>query len=396
MPDPPDDAPGRQSGATDVFEPISNAGQLRFTRFYPMSDKFPDIAKAVFRSALEKPDAQIFATKTPTFYDNVDLDRLFTFLGIPKFVFTIRNPIDAINSSANRRNNARLGNDEWPDDPVGEMIAKYRRQILQIFSYKVAFGERCLIMKYEDLTHNSVIELDRLSQFIGTDVTQTGITIHDDPRKCILTDSELNEIQLAFPVLIRNWSKIITRDGDAGLGYIAEAVGMLENSQQISFTTPASRQEFLGVGWSFAEAFGTWSLGYISVILFQVREAGPAILRLRLTAMIADVTKGFTLTCNLNNQYENTFWIGSPSGRIDTTNGQTIIAIDSRNAIVELNLGPANLEVKEGLFLRVDCHSPARPRDALDIPDNRLLGIKLIACELVPAPQSDSSPVCCE
>ena len=171
----------------------------------------PKILKKIWSSVFIDKKLYVIANKIP----NVTLDNSLDYYQYDiklKHIIILRNPIDVINSSITRRNNANNGLDEWHIYSVEQAIDEWSKN--WSFASKNFNNPDFFFVKYEDIFTNFEAFNWKISNFMEIipnflNLNDTNIPINS---KYILDISDLEMLNNYFGVMIKNWSNLSIKE----------------------------------------------------------------------------------------------------------------------------------------------------------------------------------------
>jgi hypothetical protein len=230
----------------------------------------------VVRAALEKDRASIIGSKTPgpaSGYEMRILRQLFSRI---QFVYVVRNPLDTINSTLNRRNLARGGFDQWHIADVRAAIDEYRENMNLLRSQVAADPENCFVLGYEDLMRAPSETIEKLGEFLGCKLRcSPAIAQRDRGRKTVMTPEEVAILRNELGSVIDSWDqRKITGGGPEMRAAFDDCIRTIVPKVSYRFGIESRERSLLGSGWSTSEAGGVWSDDYTSDLHFAVEQSG--------------------------------------------------------------------------------------------------------------------------
>lgn len=250
---------------------------------FPTPERLGPIVAAVVAASLGKRDVTLIGSKTPGSVALRDHELLAPFFPAIKFLFVVRDPLAAINSMMNRRNRARLGLDDWPFADVGAAIAEYRQNTRLLFSHVARYGDRCLVVKYEDLLDRFTATAAAIDGFLGSGfdlaagaakLVQHGIDAQA-ATKDVLAPDEGAAVRAAFGDAIDDWQrKELTGLHPGALDALADCADAFVPDTRYRYDGATGERRCLGLGWSMLEPDGVWSESERADLFFTVPEDG--------------------------------------------------------------------------------------------------------------------------
>lgn len=214
-----------------------------------------------------KPNATHLGDKLPKWDCDTKLDILKEHGINAKTINIVRNPLDVINSSLNRRENARKGGDIWPIETVNEAISEW----LESWRFTVEHIDDpdVLNLKYEDLIQHFDRETGRIAQFLECTNKFENI-VAPTPRaltQCALTDCEKNIVEQELSRILSDWE-------DNNLTMLAKKHRLiledLEIESTLEFCTNPYRQCYMK-NFQLSPTEGIWSIGDHAQLQFSFR-----------------------------------------------------------------------------------------------------------------------------
>ncbi|MDG3442656.1 sulfotransferase family protein [Nitrospirillum amazonense] len=122
---------------------------------------------SAFRMVFPGRSLRVVGDKMPHFGDKNDIDWLQARLPDFRLLHIVRNPLDVINSSLNRRNKTRAGKDIWHIETVHEAAAEWVREWNWSCRTKEKLGDKMLVIKYEDMARDTDGALRQIEKFLN-------------------------------------------------------------------------------------------------------------------------------------------------------------------------------------------------------------------------------------
>jgi Sulfotransferase family len=269
-------AAAKARGSGEHFGLFENLDRMRFPRRYPTRDRLGAIITGIVAASLDKTQLKVVGSKTPGHWDNFELELIASSFPRVKYVFIVRNPMETVNSILNFRNLARAKLHIWPDKPVEEAIARYQEAICLLLSCVADFGDRCFVIKYDDLIADANGTLAALGDFLEIPLRdESKLVGPSSSARNVLTADEEAAVRSSFASAIEGWpSKRLTGLASAIGGSLDDCVRVVEPGKTYRCDAPVGDRGFLGSGWSGAEPPGIWSDAPRADLFFAVPRDG--------------------------------------------------------------------------------------------------------------------------
>ena len=376
---------GGVTGVADpeVFDLRTNRTAV-LVRRYPTPDRRRAIAQAIFSSALDKPHLRIIGCKVPLFFIDHRHSQIVKHFPDVRYVLMLRGPKGQINSSINRRNLSRKGQDSWPIRNIGEAIDAYVYYLTVACSYLHNSDLNCLFVVYESLIRADSGDLSRIGDFVGIE----GLSDHEglvgeETDKVVLTDEEAREVQRRFSPLAESWpgARSINKDE---LGKIL-ALGLRPVSEGVVSYLGGNERAFLGAGWSVPDDQGVWTSSEWADLIFV--GGGSWLISATFMPFIPNEDSILWVTVDLNGrQLSRSFYTHSTNQNIRSKSDPDfeIVGMGGRTHH-ELWLGPLSLTSNAINILRFKFDGAVPPSECGGGPDPRLVGLKLQKLRMIKA-----------
>ncbi|WP_339675110.1 sulfotransferase [uncultured Zhongshania sp.] len=110
----------------------------------------------------------IYGDKYPKYY-KLDLQRVENVLPDIKYIHITRHPYDVVNSMLRRSHNAKQGKDSWTKNQTAEMAIN---EWIEAWNFSLNKDKKLLHIKYEDLIFSQDTTIQKISEFITSDLTK--------------------------------------------------------------------------------------------------------------------------------------------------------------------------------------------------------------------------------
>jgi Sulfotransferase family len=269
---------------------------------YPTHARRAQILTSVAAASLDKSQVRIIGSKTPGVATEGDRDALAGLFPAVRYLFVVRNPLDVINSSINRRNRARKNLDRWHAGDIAAVIDEYRHNMRYLRAHVARYGDDCFVLKYEDLTERYGDVRDALSDFLGVPLRpESSVIWHEQPPPIVLTRQERSRVAAAFGSLIDGWNDAVrSGSGPAAIAGLPSFDDAVVAAVPYRYGGPSGTRSFLGLGWHEPDGAGVWSRGPEADLLFTVPAAGEYTVQAELSTFARMMGRAATLSIRLD------------------------------------------------------------------------------------------------
>ena len=355
------------------------------TRF-PTQERFHTIVRGVVEASLAKRDLDVIGSKTPGSAGSTDPEMLEPYFPRISYLYSMRNPLDTINSMLNRRNLTRLGADSWPWGDVTASIQEYRENVLVLLSHAAAYPDECFVVKYEDLVADLDPTAQRVGDFLGLEfdygaaspLNENGyLRRKPGHTKLVLTADERAAIMDAFGGAIAAWNdKPLTGPAPSAAAALTDCVDRMRLDTKYSYAGIGGVRNFLGLGWSTLQEDGVWSNAKRADLFCTVEQDGDYVLFAETSFYVPDPRPrlGITLDVDGTEAFRGTF-IASSAQELDATaGGLRVYSGDGRKGLV---CGPLRLQANRAHRLTFTIDDPRSPLEFGYSSDGRKVGVML-------------------
>lgn len=362
-----------------TYVPFTSADLEQPIRF-PTTARFPAIVANVVRTSLNKPRARIIGSKTPGTMLLDGGSKLAGMFPELRYVAMLRSPLPQINSSLNRRNRARQGDDIWHLQTVHDAISEYRAVICGLLALHEQVGDHLMFVKYEDLLSDPDATIGAVFAHIGSGrrpprhplATERG-TVQ------VLSPAEQREVESSLGGLITAWDAARLTGTQVDLAIFNDLLPSVPKG----FVTVAGedRPPFLVAGWSITEPGGIWTDSASAIMIFRGEHRPACFLKLvfnpylaagnplGMEVLVNGVSLGRTLLC--------------PGNEVIASSGITAVAVPDWTEPVTLSFGPISLRADRHNAVEIRTTGAVSPASAGLGSDGRVLGIRLTGLHLV-------------
>lgn len=281
-----DDPTSTEESLADVTSRIHNYHMLRdeklvngpvhkLAQAWPTRDEhFTMLLSAPFRAVFKRKRLEIAGSKQPMYEEVVDIDRLREDLGSLKILHIVRNPVDTVASSLNRRNLTRLGQDLWHVQHVKDACLEWALAWHQMLARKSKDGDQMLIIKYEDL----VADFDRvagtIAEFLEIEPGFQNIADSLPPElaRRSLHEDETAYVEAMFGDIDKVWHKADLPRLFAQFPIVPPPYIL---GEQVDFSDGGNGCHYLHTGFAIPEEWGTWTDGAQAIMTLRVPETKP-------------------------------------------------------------------------------------------------------------------------
>lgn len=345
---------------TDIFYNMRAASSIKSLSVStaPNMALLNSLARGYFNALYPDKTLRLVGDKMPN-VGKEEIDYLSSILEDLRFVFIIRHPVDAINSSIRRATLSELGRDDWHTHTVHDAISRW-------ISAWNTMGEVCrssarpiCIVKYDRLCDSTQQEMEKVFRFLDlpvVELTRTPQPLPPELRRLFVSKNDLREINDHLGDLINKWD---ASESLELLRLYPTISQLLPFDDWIEFRDANSNRGYLVSGFSDAEPHGTWSDGHQAQIKFRHHITQfDLLVELSLVDAIFSAERVCHLTITINDGLATLFQL--------ETVPKTISLLVPRSALDE------NGEMT--IIIKI-----AHPKDKHDGPDYRALGVCLKA-----------------
>lgn len=255
-------------------EALMRASIKKMSSVWPVRDQhFATLALSPFRAVFQEKNLAVVGTKKAMYEEAFDIEEVKRKLGPLKILHIVRNPIDAIASSLNRRNLNRMGRDVWHIKDVRQAALEWSAGWHQLIARKEIEAESMLILKYEDFGIDFRTTADRIAAFLGvkSKFKDIFLPVPGEVGRGSMESDELSFVDAMFGELDQVWA---VTDVETLMERFASLPPLPAYTlgEELTFTGNACGRSYLHAGFNLPEEWGVWTQGPRAQVAFRLPE----------------------------------------------------------------------------------------------------------------------------
>jgi hypothetical protein len=253
-------------------EALMDASIKKMPNVWPLRDQhFATLALSPFHAVFEDKNLAVVGTKTAMYEEAFSIEDVRRKLDSLKILHIVRNPIDAIASSLNRRNLSRIGRDLWHIEDARQAALEWSTAWHQLIARKQIEKERMLILKYEDFGINFSATADRIAAFLGvtSKFKDIFLPVPMGIGRRSMEGDELSFVNAMFGELDQVWA---VTDVETLMEQFATLPPPYTLGEELTFAADASGSTYLHAGFNLPEEWGVWTQGPRAKVAFGLPE----------------------------------------------------------------------------------------------------------------------------